>query len=782
MKRFSVLLFIMTMALVSVNAQMTDEQVIDYAKQQNAKGMSQQQIATDLIKRGVTQQQFERIKKNIENRRSSTSENTSQEINRTRISNGETNITTQTDEDEQQQENDSIKIFGHDIFRSKKLSFEPNMNVATPATYVLGPGDEVILDIYGLSQSSNKYKISPDGTVTIEKIGPINISGLNVSQAQAKVQRKISGYYQGSSIKLTLGQTRTIMVNVMGEVAVPGTYTLSAFATVFHALYMAGGVNDIGTLRDIQVSRNGKIITTVDIYDYILNGRLSGNVMLRENDVILVGPYKNLVKAEGKVKRPMYYEMKENESLQSLIAFTGGFTGDAYKQKIRVERKSNEGLTVHNIDEWDFGTFHLEDGDDVVVGSVIERYKNTVKVTGAVFRPGQYKIGSNVNSVKSLIEQAGGLLENAFGTRAVLHRMKADRTLQTISINLNAILASKAPDVALQNEDELIITSTEKLNESRFLSIYGEVYNPGEYPYSEGETVEDLITEAGGLNEMASLTNVEVARRITSEDDNVNGNKLAKIFSLTLNDGLSMEKETAFKLQPYDIVTIHRNPAYQEQKSVIITGEVKYAGRYILSSKEERISDIVKRAGGVTDKASVVDAQLIRKISNQEEDLKFRKLEVAPTKQDSIEIQNALLKNNYNIGFDLEKALNNPHTNDDIVLAENDSIFIPQLNNTVKISGEVMFPNTVSYIKGKNSSYYINQAGGVAKGGKKSQTYIVYANGQVSSASKGKVLPGCEIVVPAKAEKKDNTHQASLWITAAGTVATIGAVLISALK
>ena len=359
MKRFSVLLFIMTMALVSVNAQMTDEQVIDYAKQQNAKGMSQQQIATDLIKRGVTQQQFERIKKNIENRRSSTSENTSQEINRTRISNGETNITTQTDEDEVLQENDSIKIFGHDIFRSKKLSFEPNMNVATPATYVLGPGDEVILDIYGLSQSSNKYKISPDGTVTIEKIGPINISGLNVSQAQAKVQRKISGYYQGSSIKLTLGQTRTIMVNVMGEVAVPGTYTLSAFATVFHALYMAGGVNDIGTLRDIQVSRNGKIITTVDIYDYILNGRLSGNVMLRENDVILVGPYKNLVKAEGKVKRPMYYEMKENESLQSLIAFTGGFTGDAYKQKIRVERKSNEGLTVHNIDEWDFGTFHL---------------------------------------------------------------------------------------------------------------------------------------------------------------------------------------------------------------------------------------------------------------------------------------------------------------------------------------------------------------------------------------------------------------------------------------
>ena len=738
MKRIAVFYFSLICFCVSAIAQMTDDQIVEYVKNQNSKGVSQQQIAADLIKRGVTQQQFQRLKSRYESSNSLSSETSTDEINRSRVSNGESK--SEEEMAEYEKSADTIKIFGHDIFRSKNLSFEPNMNVATPASYVLGPGDEVILDIYGLSQKSTKHKISPDGTITLEKIGPINISGLKVSSAQAKIQQKINGYYQGSSIKLALGQSRTILVNVMGEVLVPGTYTLSAFATVFNALYMAGGVNNIGTLRDVKVSRNGKIITTVDIYDYILKGNLSGNVMLQENDVILVGPYKSLVKAEGKIKRPMYYEMKEDESLKSLLAFSGGFTGDAYKKTVRVERKSDDGLTVHNVDEWDFSSFRLLDGDDVVISPVIERYKNTVTVSGAVFRPGQYKLGDKVTSVKTLVEQAGGLLENAFMARAVLHRMKPDRTLQTTTINLNAIVNGEIPDVILKNEDKLIINSTEKLNEARQLSIYGEVFFPGKYPYAEGETVEDLITEAGGLNETASLVNVEVARRIVSNEDNPKEDKLAKIYTLTLSNGLVIEGETGFKLQPYDIVTIHRSPDYQEQKSVIIAGEVKYAGKYVLSNK------------------------------------------VAITKHDSLAIQNSMQENDYRIGINLKKALNSPKSSDDIVLQENDSIFIPQMNNTIKISGEVLFPNTVSYINGEKWLYYINQAGGISKTGKKSQTYIVYANGQVSRASKGKIMPGCEIVVPAKGEKKDNTHRTSLWIAAASTVATIGAVLISALK
>lgn len=652
MKRIAVFYFSLICFCVSAIAQMTDDQIVEYVKNQNSKGVSQQQIAADLIKRGVTQQQFQRLKSRYESSNSLSSETSTDEINRSRVSNGESK--SEEEMAEYEKSADTIKIFGHDIFRSKNLSFEPNMNVATPASYVLGPGDEVILDIYGLSQKSTKHKISPDGTITLEKIGPINISGLKVSSAQAKIQQKINGYYQGSSIKLALGQSRTILVNVMGEVLVPGTYTLSAFATVFNALYMAGGVNNIGTLRDVKVSRNGKIITTVDIYDYILKGNLSGNVMLQENDVILVGPYKSLVKAEGKIKRPMYYEMKEDESLKSLLAFSGGFTGDAYKKTVRVERKSDDGLTVHNVDEWDFSSFRLLDGDDVVISPVIERYKNTVTVSGAVFRPGQYKLGDKVTSVKTLVEQAGGLLENAFMARAVLHRMKPDRTLQTTTINLNAIVNGEIPDVILKNEDKLIINSTEKLNEARQLSIYGEVFFPGKYPYAEGETVEDLITEAGGLNETASLVNVEVARRIVSNEDNPKEDKLAKIYTLTLSNGLVIEGETGFKLQPYDIVTIHRSPDYQEQKSVIIAGEVKYAGKYVLSNKEERISDIINRAGGLTNKASVFDAQLIRRISSQEEDLKRRKLEVAITKHDSLAIQNSMQENDYRIGINLK--------------------------------------------------------------------------------------------------------------------------------
>ncbi len=779
MKKIVILFIGFLLVSGNVMGQMTDDQVVEYVQQQSSKGVGQQKIVADLIKQGVTQQQFERLKGKYESK-NNTSEMPSTEINRSRKSNGE--IKTEEEPDIDVKSEDTIKIFGHDIFRSKNLSFEPNMNVATPANYVLGPGDEVILDIYGLSQSSTKHKISPDGAITIDKIGPVNISGMKVSAAQTKIQQKIGNYYHGSSIKLTLGQTRTIMVNVMGEVVMPGTYMLSAFSSVFNALYMAGGVNNIGTLREIRVSRQGKIISTVDIYDYILNGHLSGNVILQENDVILVGPYRNLVKVEGKVKRPMYYELNEDESLKSLLTYSGGFTGDAYKQKIRVERKSDDGLTVHNVDEWDFAGFRLADGDDVVISPIIERYKNTVTISGAVFRPGQYKLGESANTIKTLVEQAGGLMENAFVARAVLHRMKADRTLQSITVNLSAIMQGKIPDVALQNEDELIINSTEKLNEARQLSIYGEVFFPGKYPYSEGETVEDLITEAGGLNETASLINVEVARRIVSPDDNPDGDKLAKIYSLTLNNGLIIEGETGFKLMPYDIVTIHRSPDYQEQKSVVVSGEVKYAGKYILSNKEERISDIIKRAGGLTNKASVLDAQLVRKISSQEEELKFRKLEVAPTKQDSLVIQNTLLENDYRVGINLQKAINNPKSSDDIVLQENDSIFVPQMNNTIKISGEVLFPNTVSYIEGKSCSYYINQAGGISKAGKRSQAYIVYANGQVSRASKGKIMPGCEIVVPVKGEKKDNTQRTSLWIAAASTVATIGAVLISALK
>ena len=777
MKKLLVFFLLFSCSMTFVHAQMSDEQVVDYVKRQVQQGKDQKQIAKELLSRGVSVKQLERLKSQYESQQKR-QEIISGDIDRARVYNGErreksnkkrrktsSSYATSDFEDSYgeidnydeyeniENENDSLRIFGHDIFRSNSLSFESSMNVATPANYTLGPGDEVILDIYGASQLSETMKVSPDGTVTIPNEGPVNIAGLTVAQAQAKVRRTIGGHYQESNIRLTVGQTRTIIVNVMGEVREPGTYTLSAFATVFNALYLAGGVNNIGTLREVKVSRNGRIITSVDIYDFILNGRLTGNVMLRDNDVIMVGTYSNLVKIEGKVKRPMFYEMKKNESLQSLLKYAGGFTGDAYKQKVRVERKSDDGLTVHNVDEWDFTTFACEDGDIAVVSPVIERYRNTVTITGAVFREGQYKLGGNVNTVKTLVDQAGGLKEQAFTTRAVLHRMREDRTLNSMTINLKGILDGSAPDVVLQNEDELIISSTEEITSKQSLTIYGDVVMPGVYKYSDGETLEDLITEAGGLLESASLLNVEVARRIMSADDNPDGKKMAKIYQATLAEGLAIEGETGLKLRPY-----------------------------VLSDKEERITDILKRAGGMTKNAYVDGVQLIRKVSKKELDIQRMKLEVAKNMADSLEIMSALQKTSYSVGIDLRKALDNPGSGNDIIMHEGDSIYIPQLNNVVKISGEVMFPNTIAYEKDRKASYYINQAGGLTKKAKRKLAYIVYPNGQVSRLSKGKILPGCEVVVPTPPEKKIDTNRTSLFMALASSVATIAAVLITALK
>lgn len=784
MKKLLLFLFLALTCNAAVLAQMSEKQIIQYVQKQSAQGKDQQTIAKELLAKGITMKQLEYLRTKYGNMKDGSSGSISQrdEFSRKRVSNAEERDELIDVSYKPFMEEDSVKIFGHDIFRSKDLSFEPNMNIATPVNYVLGPNDEVILDVYGASQFSASFTVSPDGNITIPDEGPVHVAGMTVAQAQAKVKAFIGGHYQGSNIKLTVGQTRSIIVNVMGEVQNPGTYTLSAFASVFNALYMAGGVKDRGTLREIQVYRNGKMISSVDVYDYIINGKHSGNIMLRDNDVIIVGPYCNLVMIEGKVKRPMFYEMRKSESLQTLLNYAGGFTGDAYKKKVRVKRVGDEGLSVHNIDEWDFSSFKLADGDSAVVEAAVDRYRNTVKVSGAVFREGSYMIGTKINSVKTLIDAAGGLLEDAFTSRAVLHRMKEDRTWTTITVNVEGIMNGNAPDIMLQNEDELVINSVDNINRQRTLTILGEVFKPGIYKYSSKETVEDLITEAGGLLESASLLNVEVARRILSSEDNPTGKNTAKIYSLTLQNGLVIEGETGFELEPYDIVTIHRSPDYQIQKAVNVSGEVKYGGTYILSNKEERLTDILSRAGGLTANAYVNGVQVIRKISKKEMEIQRLKLEMARNSIDSLEVINAMQKTTYNVGVDLQKALAKPGSSSDIVIQEGDSIYIPQLNNVVKISGEVMFPNTVAYVEGKSASFYINQAGGLSTKGKKRLAYIVYPNGQVGKIRRGDVLPGCEIVVPTKPEKKIDTQRTSMWLALASTVSTIAAVLITALK
>ena len=670
------------------------------------------------------------------------------------------------------------KVFGRDIFNNKDLSFEPNMNIATPQDYRLGPGDAVVIDIYGASQKTEECTVSPDGEVTIEGYGPVTVSGLTVAQANARLRATLGSRYSSSRVKLTVGQTRTIMVNVMGEVKLPGTYTLSAFATVFHALYMAGGTNDIGTMRNIKVYRNNRLVTVVDIYDYILNGKLTGNVRLADNDVIVVGPYDCLVNIAGKVKRPMIYEMKANESVASLLKYAGSFTGDAYRKAVRVNRKTGREYAVFNVGEFDFASFHIADGDSVSVDSILPRYENTVEVKGAVFRPGLYNIGDQVNSVRTLIEQADGTTESAFTNRAVLHRMKEDRTLEVIGVDVAGIMSGKVADIPLKENDVLFVPTRQDKIEQRTITIRGEVQFPGKYQYADNETVEDFVLQAGGLTDKASTVNVSVSRRVSDPKALVPDSVIAKTYTLSLKDGFVVDGEPGFVLMPYDEVYVRKSPAYMEQKNVSVEGEVMFAGQYALPVNNTRLSDLFKRAGGGTGLAYIRGARLVRKAKAIEKDRMRAALQMEKEQQQKnllmlaassnggnlqqaaegakdANISKFSIPDEYPVGIDLEEALRNPGSDADMVLREGDRLVVPQYNGTVKVNGAVMYANTVAYEKGKRASYYIDMAGGYASDAVKRNAYVIYMNGKVAKLSHGaKVMPGCEIVVPAKLKRK----------------------------
>ena len=862
MKRYICLIVLTVCVSLGAMAQssMTDDQVLQFAAKEQKAGTSQQQIVTKLMQRGVDINQIRRVKKKLERSSSQSSlgvvSNGGKSDDRTRKPNAK--LSKQEDEeadlrtsalvsrekqkrltdgkedyedDEEYQEflrvykeiaPDSItmedefddfirdkyekqknkkKVFGRNIFNNKDLSFEPNMNIATPENYVLGPGDAVYVDVYGASNKSVEATVSPDGYINIEGYGLISVSGLTVSQANARVKAELGKRYSSSKIKLTVGQTKTISVNVMGEVKVPGTYTLSAFSTVFHALYMAGGTSDIGTLRDIKVFRKNKQVASVDIYDYILNGKLSGNVRLAEGDVIMVGPYNCLVNITGKVKRPMYYEMKTTESMSSLLKYAGGFTGDAYTKSVRVVRKTGRQYSVYNVNEFDQAQFYMADGDSVSVDSVLVRYENMVEVKGGVFRPGMYQIGDGVNSVRTLVEQAEGVTEQAFLNRAILHRLKADRTLEVVSVDLKGILEGTSADIPLKNEDVLFIPTQEEMNMEKTITISGEVYYPGIYKYAENETIEDFILQAGGLKETASTVKVDVSRRKINPSATQTEAELTETFSLSLKDGFVVDGTPGFTLQPFDEVYVRKSPGSNDPVNISVSGEVMFPGDYSLASKTQRLSDVVKMAGGVTSFGYAKGARLERKVNTEErirmeEVMKLQREQYEELqKEQAISLANAKTSatgldvdasksalmdkfkvgDTYYVGIELDKAMANPGCEQDIILREGDKIVVPEYNGTVKVNGAVLYPNTVNFTSGKKFKYYLSQAGGFSNNANKRGAYILYQNGYAAKVSDGaKPAPGCEIVVPYKSKKVQNAQQ---WVTIATGVASLATVI-----
>ena len=794
---------------------MTDTQIAQFIQREARAGVSQSQIVTKLVQRGVTVDQIRRVRNQQQKQvtengvtasapkaetgaekrlRTNNDGTVRQELN-TAKAGTTTEINTNASDDVADVESDikatsninegvGKKVFGRDIFNQRALSFEPNMNIATPQTYVLGPGDQVIVDVYGASQRTLQLTISPEGDITVPGYGPIQVSGLTVASANAKIRSTLGSRYSSSNVKLTVGNTRTIMINVMGEVRTPGTYHLSAFSTVFHALYMAGGINDLGTLRNIKVYRNGNLISIVDIYEYILNGRLAGNVRLQEGDVIQVGPYDCLVGITGKVKRPMFYEMRKNESVATLLKYAGGFTGDAYKKSIRLTRQAGERYSVFTVDEFEMNSFQVDDGDAVVVDGMLNRYDNMVEIKGAVFRPGQYQLGNEINSVRSLIAHAEGVTEDAFTARGVMHRMKEDRTLEVIPVDIQGILAGTVPDIPLKNEDVLFIPTQADLRQQRTLTIYGEVMSPGTYQYADNTTLEDLILQAGGLTDAASLAKVDVSRRIVDPMSTTSSRTLAKTFTFSLRDGFVVDGTPGFILEPYDQVYVRRSPGYMTQRNITVSGEVLFAGNQTLVNKNMRLTEAIKAAGGVTEDAYVKGARIERRLNDDERSRRsflLKQLSSQAEGNDSVKIEQLDLGDTYTVGIHLEKALENPGSEYDVVLREGDRIIVPEYNGTVKISGNVMYPNTVVYSPGKNYKYYINQAGGYGNRAKKSKTWIIYQNGTMAQVGHGaKIEPGCEIVVPTK--PKANPALTTQWISIAQSVFSMAAMVAVMVK
>ena len=828
---------------------MSDDQVVKYVMEQQEKGKDQQYIVNQLLQRGVTVDQLRRIRKKYEAEQSQPGA-----VDLTGKTTGQTGTASSSRlrtkrekaEDERQKRSgymirsqremtestnrsvrgqqlneeigfmdidsliyyqnyfreDDSQVFGRNIFNNEMLTFEPSMNVPTPADYRLGAGDAVIIDVWGASQITFEGTVSPDGTVTIEGVGPLKLAGMTVTEANAYVKQQLGRFYSDSNITLTVGETRSIQVQVMGEVMMPGTYTLSALSSAFNALYAAGGINDIGTLRDIKVYREGRVVSTIDVYDYILNGNTKGDIRLADNDVIVVGPYDCLVNIRGKVKRPMFYEMKESESVGRILDYAGGFAGDAYTDNIRLVRKSGREYSVYTIGEFEMNGFLLKDGDSLYVDSVIPRFSNMAEVRGAVFHPGQFQMDGSITTVRELIKAADGLREDAFVNRAVMHRQKEDLTMEVLPVDVQGIMDGTVADIPLRKNDVLFIPSKLEMQGERTLTIDGEVNFPGVYYYADNMTVEDLILQAGGLTEAASMARADVFRRIKNPDAVTDDEKLAETHSFSLRDGFVIGGEEDFHLQPYDEVVIRKSPAYSEQRNVKISGAVNFSGSYAMDTKDYRLSDLVNAAGGLSSLAYAKGARLQRTLTEEEKKqresaLKNSQIQLYEeslrsdksfdmARADSILNLKLDLGDTYPVAINLEKAMANPGGLDDVRLREGDELVVPQFSNTVKISGEVMYPISINYEKGKPLSYYIKRAGGYADRAHKSRVYAIYMNGaveQLGRRSSRSIQPGCEIVVPSKPQRTKMTTGEIMTIgTSTASIATMIATLVNILK
>ena len=798
-KLMGALILLLMLGAAPVAAQtMSDSQVLEYVKEGIRQGKEQKQLASELARKGVTKEQAMRVKQLYEQQNNVNASNaTGTDVNESRLREEMKENTSDMLEDHPSTQDlaRSNQVFGRNIFNTRNLTFEPSVNIATPLNYRLGPGDEVIIDIWGASQNTIRQQISPDGTINIQKIGPVNLNGLTISEANDYLKKTLNKIYNGlnntndptSDIRLTLGSIRTIQINVMGEVVQPGTYSLSSFSTVFHALYRAGGVSDIGSLRNVQLVRNGKNIATIDVYQFIMKGHIQDDIRLQEGDVVIVPAYDVLVKIDGKVKRPMRFEMKKDENLSTLISYAGGFDADAYTRSLRVVRQNGQEYEVNTVKDLDYSVYKMRNGDVVTAEAILNRFTNKLEIRGAVYRPGIYQLNGKLNTVRELVNEAQGLTGDAFLNRAVLYRQREDLTTEVIPVDIKAIMDGTSQNIILAKNDILYIPSIHDLEDRGDVVIHGEVAKPDSYPYADNMTLEDLIIQAGGLREAASVVRVDVSRRIRNPRSTADNDTIGRTYTFSLKEGFVVDGTPGFVLQPYDEVYVRRSPGYQAQQNVVVEGEILFGGSYAMTSREERLSDLINKAGGTTNYAYLRGAKLTRVATEGEKKrmgdvIRLMSRQLGEAMMDSLGVR---VEDHFTVGIDLEKAIANPGSASDLVLREGDVVFIPKNTNTVTINGAVMVPNTVSYIAGKNIDYYLNQAGGYSDNAKKSKKFIVYMNGQVTKvkgSGKKQIEPGCEIIVPSKSKKRTNMGEILGYATSFSSLGMMIASIANLIK
>ena len=798
-KLMGALILLLMLGATPVTAQtMSDSQVLEYVKEGIKQGKEQKQLASELARKGVTKEQAMRVKQLYEQQNNVNASNAAgTDVNESRLREEMDENTSDILEDRPGTEDlaRSNQVFGRNIFNTRNLTFEPSVNIATPLNYRLGPGDEVIIDIWGASQNTIRQQISPDGTINIQKIGPVNLSGMTIAEANDYLKRTLNKIYNGlnntndptSDIRLTLGGIRTIQINVMGEVVQPGTYSLSSFSTVFHALYRAGGVSEIGSLRNVQLVRNGKNIATIDVYQFIMKGNIQDDIRLQEGDVVIVPAYEVLVKIDGKVKRPMRFEMKKDENLSTLISYAGGFDADAYTRSLRVVRQNGQEYEVNTVKDLDYSVYKMRNGDVVTAEAILNRFTNKLEIRGAVYRPGIYQLNGRLNTVRELVNEAQGLTGDAFLNRAVLYRQREDLTTEVVPVDIKAIMDGTSQNIILTKNDILYIPSIHDLEDRGDVVIHGEVAKPASYPYADNMTLEDLIIQAGGLREAASVVRVDVSRRIRNPHSTADNDTIGRTYTFSLKEGFVVDGTPGFVLQPYDEVYVRRSPGYQAQQNVSVEGEILFEGSYAMTSRTERLSDLIRKAGGSTKNAYLRGAKLTRVATEgekkrMEDVLRLMSRQLGEAMMDSLDIH---VEDHFTVGIDLEKAIANPGSTADIVLREGDVVFIPKSTNTVKINGAVMVPNTVSYIAGKNIDYYLNQAGGYSDNARKSKKFIIYMNGQVAKvkgSGKKQIEAGCEIIVPNKERKKNNLGNILGYATSFSSLGMMIASLANLIK